>query len=256
MPREDPRRGRPQQWFTLRPWLFDVTAATGLLRAAPRPARPLPVEAWARAYGLLPGGSPHMVFLLGPGPGFDPYYAMTTDLGEPVIIATLTGPAGELAGPLLIDGCHRLYKAARLGRVEIPALVLTAEETRAICHDAAPGPPRQPQAQPAQLFPVTEDEDVAVIDGEDGRAQFGPASWVLAGPWCAWWRGGGQSVVISVMAARALCSSTMFLRAAQAATRAWVARLLTARGRPRAASWMRVMASSLNRVSDRPASLR
>ena len=106
------------------------------------------------------------------------------------------------------------------------------------------------------LFPVTEDEDVAVIDGEDGRAQFGPASWVLAGPWCAWWRGGGQSVVISVMAARALCSSTMFLRAAQAATRAWVARLLTARGRPRAASWMRVMASSLNRVSDRPASLR
>ena len=110
--------------------------------------------------------------------------------------------------------------------------------------------------QVVAVFPVTEDEDVAVIDGEDGRAQFGPASWVLAGPWCAWWRGGGQSVVISVMAARALCSSTMFLRAAQAATRAWVARLLTARGRPRAASWMRVMASSLNRVSDRPASLR
>jgi len=48
------------------------------------------------------------------------------------------------------------------------------------------------------VFPVTEDEDVAVIDGEDGRAQFGPASWVLAGPWYAWWRGGGQSVVISV----------------------------------------------------------
>jgi hypothetical protein len=78
------------------------------------------------------------------------------------------------------------------------------------------------------LFPVTEDEDVAVFDGEDVRAWLGPAGWVLAGPWCACWRGGGQSVVISVMAARALCSSTMFLRLAQAATRAWVAMLLTA----------------------------
>ena len=34
------------------------------------------------------------------------------------------------------------------------------------------------------LFPVTEDEDVAVIDGEDGRVQFGPAGWVLAGLGC------------------------------------------------------------------------
>ena len=29
---------------------------------------------------------------------------MGTDLDEPVIIATLTSPAGEAAGPLLIDG--------------------------------------------------------------------------------------------------------------------------------------------------------
>ena len=106
------------------------------------------------------------------------------------------------------------------------------------------------------VFPVTEDADVAVVDGEGVRAWFGPAGWVLAGPWCACWRGGGQSVVISVTAARALCSSTMFLRPAQAATRAWVARLLTARGRPRAASWMSATASSLNRGSERPASLR
>jgi hypothetical protein len=99
-----PPAARPQQWFTLRPWLFDVTAATGLLRAAPRQAQPLSVQLWARAYGLLPGGSPHTVSLLGPGPGFDPYYAMTTDLDQPVIIATLTSPDGEPAGPLLIDG--------------------------------------------------------------------------------------------------------------------------------------------------------
>ena len=62
-PPRPPAAVKPQQWFVLRPWLFDITAATGLLRAAPRPAQPLPVEPWARAYGLLPasGGSPHTV---------------------------------------------------------------------------------------------------------------------------------------------------------------------------------------------------
>jgi hypothetical protein len=142
-----PAAGKPQQWFTLRPWLFDVTAATWLLRAAPRPARPLPVEPWARAYGLLPapGGSPRTVSLIGPGPDFDPQYAMTADLDEPVILATLTGPAGEPAGPLLIDGCHRLYKAAVTGRAEMQAFVLTAAETLLIRSDAVIGPPRPPQ---------------------------------------------------------------------------------------------------------------
>jgi hypothetical protein len=32
---------------------------------------------------------------------------MTTDLDAPVIIATLTTPGGEPAGPLLIDGYAR-----------------------------------------------------------------------------------------------------------------------------------------------------
>ena len=48
-PPRPPAAGTPPQWFVLRPWLFDVTAAAGLLRAAPRPAQPLPVMAWARA---------------------------------------------------------------------------------------------------------------------------------------------------------------------------------------------------------------
>jgi hypothetical protein len=107
-----------------------------------------------------------------------------------------------------------------------------------------------------RVFPVIQDEDVAVTEDEDVRATPRPRRLVLAGPWCACWRGGGQSVVISVTAARALVSSTMDLRPAQAATRAWVAMLLTARGSPRAASWMRAAASSLNSGSDRPASLR
>jgi hypothetical protein len=58
------------------------------------------------AYGLIraPGSDPHAVSLIGPGPGFDPVYAMTTGLDDPVIVATLTTAGGEPAGPLLIDG--------------------------------------------------------------------------------------------------------------------------------------------------------
>jgi hypothetical protein len=109
----------------LRPWLFDVTAATGLLRRVPRPVQPLPVMAWARAYGLIPRPSLHSVPLIDPG------YALTTDLDDPVIIASITAGGGPRA-TLLIDGCHRLYKAARLGREHLLALVLTAEETLSI----------------------------------------------------------------------------------------------------------------------------
>jgi len=57
----------------------------------------------------------------------------------PFLHATLAGPGGELT-PLLIDGCHRLYRAARLGREHLPSLMLTAAETLAIRHDAVLGP--------------------------------------------------------------------------------------------------------------------
>ena len=48
----------------------------------------------------------------------------------------------ERTCPLLIDGCHRLYKAAVTGRAEIPAFVLTADETLLIRSDAVLGPSR------------------------------------------------------------------------------------------------------------------
>ena len=141
-----PAAGKPQQWYVFRPWVFDVTLAGVLLRAAPRPPVPIPVAAWARAYGLArdPGSGRHAISLVGPGPDFSPQYAMTTDPGEPAVLATLVGPAGEPAGPLLIDGCHRLYKAARLSREHLPSFVLTAAETLAIRHDAVIGPARRP----------------------------------------------------------------------------------------------------------------
>lgn len=101
-----PAPGKPQQWFTLRPWLFDVTLARFLVRAAPRPGRQLDVGLWARAYGLLPApaGSPRAIPLIGPGPHFDPEYAMGTDLDEPLIIASVTTDGTGQPHPLLIDG--------------------------------------------------------------------------------------------------------------------------------------------------------
>ena len=93
------------QWFRFGPRAYDVDAANRLLRAAPRPPQPVPVLDWARAYGLIrdPASGPRTVSLIGPGPGFDPGYAMTTSLDDPVIIASVT-VAGEPPAPLLIDG--------------------------------------------------------------------------------------------------------------------------------------------------------
>jgi len=144
-----PAAGQPQQWFTLRPWVFDVTLAGVLLRAAPRPPRMIPVADWARAYGLARESSSgrNAISLIGPGPDFSPEYAMTTDPDEPVILATLAGASGELT-PLLIDGCHRLYKAAVTGRAKIPAFVLTAAETLLIRSDAVLGPSPRPVQPP------------------------------------------------------------------------------------------------------------
>ena len=61
---------------------------------------PIPVAAWARAYGLVcePGSGRHAISLIGPGLDFSPEYAMTTNPDEPVILATLTSPAGSRPG--------------------------------------------------------------------------------------------------------------------------------------------------------------
>jgi multicopper oxidase len=64
------------------------------------------------------------------------------------------------------------------------------------------------------LFADVQFDDGGVIGGEDGEAWNGPAGGVPAGPWCAWWRFGGQSDVTSLTAMRALAWSTMALRPA------------------------------------------
>ena len=147
-PRPSAPDGKPGQWFVFGPWVYDVDAATGwLLRAAPRPPLLIPVQPWACACGLIrdPGSQSQMISLIGPGPGFDPGprdNRLTRD--DPVIIATITTADGEPAGPLLIDGTHRLYKAAVTGREHLPSLRLTAAETLAVRHPIILGPgPRQ-----------------------------------------------------------------------------------------------------------------
>jgi hypothetical protein len=132
-PAGPPPAARPRQWFVFGGWLYDIQAAQQTLRDAPRPSRPLPVAAWASAYGLdrEPGASPHSIPLIGPGPEFDPGYAMGTDLSLPVILATFA-IEGQPDTPLLIDGCHRLYKASVTGVAELPCQVLTTAETRAL----------------------------------------------------------------------------------------------------------------------------
>ena len=65
-----PPAGKPQQWFVQRPSVSGVTLVGVLLRATPRPPVPIPVEAWARAYGLArdPAIGRHAISLIGPAP--------------------------------------------------------------------------------------------------------------------------------------------------------------------------------------------
>jgi hypothetical protein len=125
-----PPSSPPGQYFVLGIWTFDITAAQNILRDHPREPARLPVADWARAYGLGHDPGSGTIPLLGPGPGFDRGYAMTTDLTRPVILATLRSTGGPLA--LLIDGTHRLYKAHATGAAELPACLLTETETLTI----------------------------------------------------------------------------------------------------------------------------
>jgi hypothetical protein len=93
----------PAQWLVFGGWAFDMTATAraAILRDPPSETASLPVAPWARTYGLDrdPGSDTATIPLLGPGPGFNRAYAMTTDLTQPVIIATLPVTGDEPASP-------------------------------------------------------------------------------------------------------------------------------------------------------------
>jgi hypothetical protein len=120
---------------------------------------------WATAYGLARLDDPHRVNLIGPtSSGLNRYYAMTTELTKPLIVAQLD-VTGHPPSALLIDGINRLYRAWREHVPRVPAYLGTAEETRRIhALGTGPGvhlaadlddglmpsfPPRTPRALPA-----------------------------------------------------------------------------------------------------------
>ncbi|MEU4693753.1 hypothetical protein [Actinoplanes sp. NPDC023714] len=129
------------QFFQFGPWVFSIDAAEAAITAEPRPTQPLPVAAWAAFYGLKHLDDPRRsaAALIGPtSDGLDREYAMTTDLTNPVIVGQLL--VEHQAAPLLIDGTHRLYRAWREKVPELPAHLLTVEETLAVRHEVSLGP--------------------------------------------------------------------------------------------------------------------
>lgn len=86
---------------------------------------------WVRQFGLDLLDEPSRVPIVGVGPEFNREYAMTTDLTQPLIVATLHLP-GSGNSSLLIDGTHRLYRAHREHVAELPAYVLDVNESLVI----------------------------------------------------------------------------------------------------------------------------
>jgi hypothetical protein len=131
-----------EQWFHFGPWVFSINAAQALIAATPRDPVALDVTAWATAYGITRYDDPDhtTVNLIGPAPdSLDRLYAMSTDLTKPLLLGWVRVGAIPPAA-LLIDGMHRLYHAWRKGVPQLPAYLLTAEETRRVQHDKLLGP--------------------------------------------------------------------------------------------------------------------
>lgn len=57
----------------------------------------------------------------------DPEHALSVDLSYPVLILQTPGADPGSKGRI-IDGWHRIYRAAQLGIAELPAVVIAAEE--------------------------------------------------------------------------------------------------------------------------------
>ena len=124
-------RGSRLQRFQFGPWLFNVNGARAIIAECPRDIKSLPVEPWAHFYGLDNTDDSVSLFSV---QHLDRNYAMTTDLDEPVLVAMLRSSLNKQF-PLLIDGTHRLYRAHVEHVAELPAYVLTAEESLAIRED-------------------------------------------------------------------------------------------------------------------------
>jgi hypothetical protein len=91
---------------------YDLAKAKNLIKATPRPVEKRPLSQFKKMYYEAVK--------------IDWDKADKTDPTIPVIVATEEGK------PLLIDGWHRYAKALKGRMTEIPAVVLTEEETKSI----------------------------------------------------------------------------------------------------------------------------
>ncbi|MBT1189812.1 hypothetical protein HET69_39000 [Streptomyces sp. CJ_13] len=106
-----------------------------LLKENPRAVEQTPVADWSAAYHLSllrpDYDGPSWCPIFGPDQShFNAEHAMRTDLGQPVIIATMEFDSGPAL--LLVDGVHRMYRAMTEGIPALPAQVPTVAETAKI----------------------------------------------------------------------------------------------------------------------------
>jgi hypothetical protein len=97
---------------------YDVVKAQYLLHLLKRQAEEIEVEPLARSYGFCPGQT-FFFFKVDVRGAMSP----RTNLSRPLIaMRGMNYP--------LIDGLHRLYRAAHTGHFSLPCLYLTPEEAR------------------------------------------------------------------------------------------------------------------------------
>lgn len=144
------KEGRRNQRFVFGAFVFNVDRALAMLEGDQRDRRALEVAPWASFFGFDITGE-HSIALFGPR-YLDRDYAMTTDLEDPVIVATLTSSEGERF-PLVIDGTHRIYRAYVEGVSTLPALVLDETESLHIRDDPFAASPVHWQSGDPSRFP-------------------------------------------------------------------------------------------------------
>lgn len=111
------------QEFVFGDWVFDVDAALHIIRRNPRGSTFIDVDQFAESIGL---NAPHTEYQTD-----DVYATREADISDPVLLVTLPSSGGG-ESHLMIDGYHRLRGAVIKGVREIPAYVLSAQETRSI----------------------------------------------------------------------------------------------------------------------------
>lgn len=119
-------------------WRWDIVRARYMLHKYPRATGNLVVADAARAYDLMkPIGQPEVlsdgtIRLHDSLMGIDAAFAMSDriDLQQPVILGLIELPGRAAPTPLLLDGLHRLYRAAQDALVHLPCLVLAPDEER------------------------------------------------------------------------------------------------------------------------------